>query len=82
MEWLSINYRKYRAAQKSKSNRRMVLELFEQDYQYFPSLQEVRDGLIKAQMKIIDNDQKTWQGYPEHLTKLKDMYIYQWKHLF
>ena len=35
IEWLSINYRKYRAALKQKSNKRMVLELFSEDYQYF-----------------------------------------------
>ena len=48
LEWLSINYRKFRAAQISKSNRRMVYLLFEEDYQFFPSLMEIRDGLISA----------------------------------
>ena len=61
-EWLSINYRKYRAALKSKSIRKMTLELFEEDYQYFPSLKEIRDGLINAQIKMIENKSKMWSN--------------------
>ena len=45
---------------KSKSDRRMVLELFEEDYQYFPSLKEIRDGLINAQIKMIEHESKRW----------------------
>lgn len=48
LEWLSLNFRKYRATQTSSSIRRMILIMFEEDYQYFPSLREIRDGLIKA----------------------------------
>ena len=44
----------------SKSDRRMVLELFEEDYQYFPSLKEIRDGLINAQIKMIEHESKKW----------------------
>ena len=47
---------------KSKSNRRMTLELFEEDYQYFPSLKEIRDGLINAQIKMIENKSKIWSN--------------------
>ena len=50
MEWLSLNWRKYRAGQLSKSNRRTVLLLFEYDFDYFPSLVEIRNSLIKAQV--------------------------------
>lgn len=48
LEWLSINWRKYRAVNKSSSNRRLILIMFENDYEYFPSLKEIRDDLIKA----------------------------------
>ena len=45
----------------SKSDRRMVLELFEEDYQYFPSLKEIRDRLINAQIKMIEHKSKRWK---------------------
>lgn len=43
LEWLSLNWRKYRASRMSKSIRRMFLAMFEHDYQYFPTLREIRD---------------------------------------
>ena len=43
LEWMSLNYRKERAAGMSPSKRRMILVMFEEDYQYFPSLREIRD---------------------------------------
>ena len=48
IEWMSLNYRKERAAKMSKSIRRMVLVMFQEDYQYFPTLREIRDELIEA----------------------------------
>ena len=48
LEWMSLNYRKERAAKMSKSIRRMILIMFQDDYQYFPTLREIRDKLIKA----------------------------------
>ena len=48
LEWMSLNYRKERAAKMSESKRRMILMMFQNDYQYFPSLKEIRDELIKA----------------------------------
>lgn len=47
LEWLSLNWRKYRACKMSKSIRRMILIMFEEDYQYFPTLKEIKEGLIK-----------------------------------
>lgn len=32
LEWLSLNWRKFRAQKMSKSNRRMILQMFEIDY--------------------------------------------------
>lgn len=46
LEWLSINYRKQRAAKLSLSRRRTIIALYEKDYEYFPSLREIRDELI------------------------------------
>lgn len=48
LEWMSFNYRKTRAASMSPSKRRMILVMFEEDYQYFPSVREIRDGIVKA----------------------------------
>ena len=42
----------------SRSPRRLILEMFEQDYQYFPTLREIRDGLIKAQMKVLEEEKE------------------------
>ena len=43
LEWMSLNYRKERAAGMSKSKRRMILVMFQEDYQYFPTRREIRD---------------------------------------
>ena len=53
LEWLSLNYRKERAARLSKSRRRMILIMFQKDISYFPSLKEIRDEIIMAQMELI-----------------------------
>ncbi len=47
-EWLSLNWRKYRASLITLSSRRLVLKMWEEGYQYFPTLREIRDDLIKA----------------------------------
>ena len=43
LEWLSLNWRKYRASKMSKSMRRMILLMFQEDYQYLPSLKDIRN---------------------------------------
>ena len=58
LEWMSLNYRKYRAAIMSPSKRRMILVMFEEDYQYFPTRREIRDGLIKAQIEKVEKEFK------------------------
>ena len=60
LEWMSLNYRKERAAQLSPSKRRMILVMFQSDIQYFPSMEQIRDQLIKAQMKQIDIESRNW----------------------
>ena len=47
-EWLSLNWRKFRAALISLSVRRLILIMFESNYQYFPTLREIKDGLVSA----------------------------------
>ena len=48
LEWMSLNYRKRRAAMLSNSKRRLILAMFQKDISYFPSLLEIRDQLINA----------------------------------
>ena len=50
LEWLSLNYRKERAVKLSSSMRRMILIMFQKDIPYFPTLREIRDELIQAQV--------------------------------
>ena len=47
---MSFNYRKARAARISKSRRRIIFLLFEEDFQFFPTLKEIMNELIAAQM--------------------------------
>ena len=58
LEWLSLNYRKVRAAKLSPSKRRMILVMFESDFQYLPTIREIRDGLIEAQMEQLQCQSK------------------------
>ena len=60
LEWMSFNYRKQRAAKMSPSERRTILIMFEEDYQYFPTLREIRDELIDAQMVELREASKEW----------------------
>lgn len=59
----------------------MLLVLFQNDLQYFPSMREVRDQLIRAQMKQIDDECKDWT-YKIDFRKLKSIYYEKWKILF
>ena len=59
----------------------MILLLFEEDYQYFPSLREIRDGLMRAQMKIIDSLSDEWRDKSK-VEQLKELYVYEWSFLF
>jgi len=80
-DWLALNWRKYAAAQLSKSNRRMILEMFESDRGYFPTLREIRDGLIKGQMMILKRKSKDWSGGTQ-FGLLKKNYESKWNMLF
>ena len=81
LEWLSLNWRKYRAQVISKSNRRVILHMFEQDYQYFPTLRNIKDGLMRAQMSQLNQEKREWHDKTK-FRKLKDSYASKWKILF
>ena len=53
LEWLSLNYRKARAKRLARSHKRMILIMFQKDISYFPSIKEIRDGIIEAQINHI-----------------------------
>lgn len=50
-EWMSLNFRKYRADLLSKSIRRRILNMVRYNYQYLPSLMEILNGITKAEMQ-------------------------------
>lgn len=50
LEYLSLNYRKERAAKICSSKRRLVIIMFQEEIPYFPTLREIRDELIQAQL--------------------------------
>lgn len=80
-EWLSLNWRKYRAAHMSASNRRMILKMFESDFQYFPTLKEIRDGIVNAQMNVLQQKSKVWSNKTK-FQMLKRSYADRWDMLF
>lgn len=43
LEWMSLNYRKYRVAKLSASRRRIIMIMFQEKFTYFPSMREIRD---------------------------------------
>lgn len=50
LEWLAFNFRKERASKLSDSKRRMILAMFSLNLAYFPTLKDIRDELIMAQI--------------------------------
>ena len=60
LEWLSLNYRKERAASICQSRRRMILIMFQRDISYFPSLRDIRNELIMGQLNILKQKSQRW----------------------
>ena len=81
LEWLSLNWRKYRAQQISTSNRRMILLMFDMDYQYFPTLSEIRDGLINAQINELETERDKWTD-DMNFKGMRALYLANWTMLF
>ena len=65
----------------SLSVRRTILIMFEDDYQYLPTLRDIKDGLIRAQNKKIDLEKNTWSDNTK-FSLLKDIYKENWEMLF
>lgn len=81
LEWMSLNYRKERANNLSPSKRRMILVMFQKDISYFPKMREIRDGLVNAQIKKIQDKSKIW-GERTQFASLKKIYKQNWDYLF
>ena len=66
----------------SKSKRRMILAMFHNDYQYFPSLKDIRDELVQAQIKHVEETaSKNWSQHTK-FNALKKNYVRKWELLF
>lgn len=81
LEWLSLNWRKNRARKISGSFRRLILFMHENELNYFPTLREIRDGLIRGQMKILEAESRIWNDQTK-FEAVKIGYITQWNMLF
>ena len=56
IEWLAMKWREYRAVKAQRSYRRKILVLLEEDYQYFPSLNQIMNGIIYSQKQQLPDD--------------------------
>ena len=55
--------------------------MFQEDYQYFPSLREIRDELVKAQINELEIESQKWTNKMQ-FKSLKSIYQSKWKMLF
>ena len=55
--------------------------MYENSVQYFPSLREIRDQLIEAQMHYLSTKSKNWHD-KSNFRALKNIYMKNWKMLF
>ena len=65
----------------SPSKRRMILVMFEEDYQYFPTSRDIQDGLVRGQIEKVETEYKH-QGNELILHVLKMKYAMVWMKLF
>ena len=65
----------------SPSERRTILVMFEEDYQYFPTLREIRDELIEGQMVKIREKSQEWT-VDTPFSGLERIYRERWEMLF
>lgn len=78
---MSLNYRKNKVAKLSLSRRRVMLRMFCEEQHYFPSLREIRDELVNAQLKNINDRSKKWSNRTR-FTSLLESYKAKWNLLF
>ena len=81
LEWLSINYRKVKYAKLSGSKRRMILIMFDKEIHFFPTMQEIRDQLLKAMIFQLEKDSDYWDNN-SRFEAMKKIYMYRWSMLF
>ena len=55
--------------------------MFDQDYQYLPSLREIRDGLIEGQLRVLEMDKQEWHDGIK-FEQVKVNYNEKWLFLF
>ena len=55
--------------------------MFQEDFNFFPTLREIRDQIIKAQINEIQEQSTQWDNSTRFVT-LKKMYSYSWNMLF
>ena len=65
----------------SQSKKRMILVMFQKDVRYFPSMREIRDELILAQVHQIHLESKQWNRQTL-FGKIKESYVNNWNILF
>ena len=65
----------------SESVRRIILIMFEEDYQYLPSLREIKDSLVRAQKRFLEKDVDKWSNKTK-FALLLDIYKTNWDKLF
>ena len=59
----------------------MILIMFESDFEYLPTVREIRDGLIEAQMQQLQTKIKFWHN-KMRFQHLKTIYLKNWSILF
>ena len=65
----------------SSSKRRMILIMFQNDTSYFPSIREIQDELIQAQLHEIQKNCQDWDN-TSYFEQLKSDYARNWNILF
>ena len=66
----------------SRSRKRMVLMMFQSQMSYFPTMREIRDELINAQIEMIQLESCSWNINKSHFKYLADHYKQNWQLLF
>ena len=63
--------------------------MWEENYEYFPTIREIKDGLIEGQLAILQEEKDKWEVNDDHqgikqtdFEKLKDNYNFNWSFIF
>ena len=55
--------------------------MFDNDFDYFPTLREIRDGLIGSQLNFLNQAEWLWNDRTI-FNALKAGYLWQWNYIF